>query len=430
MKGGGKPTDIVRGANIGSDPMYELFRETGVFVGKDAWYCCFDHPDAGLRGVLELKNLITGGRIRRPDAFVMMIQQCVSKSLPLDADLHELQILFSYNVSFDRLDLAKVARRTFEVLGCNKMCFLDESSLTTIGSGFSSGYNSALVVDIGTSSTKVQPVYENLTMRSAALVSRVGGEHCTNYLELLLHAQTSDRFSQQRGQRRAHIARELKRKYAYVCENFEQAIVDFGEFSFEEVNVMAAMGNTIPIRPKKASKTTDLTSSIRAKEAVNLPDGSVIVFTMDIERFYCAEVLFKPSLWEECKDQQSIPELILKSASMIDGLVRQDVCERIILSGKSALIPGLKDRLRAELKSGMEALGVPNFQIIVVEETANANVGDVDSHSAYPSASWKGADYRVKRATDPFVPYNIEPQHFVTFGDYDEQGARMEPNLF
>ena len=29
------------------DTMYETFRETGVFVGNDAKYCLYEHPDAG-----------------------------------------------------------------------------------------------------------------------------------------------------------------------------------------------------------------------------------------------------------------------------------------------------------------------------------------------------------------------------------------------
>lgn len=420
LRGAGKPSDIVKGANIGSDPMYQTFRETGVFVGKDAWYCCFDHPDAGLRGVLELENLLGNGRIRNVNGMVMLIHQCITKTLPLDADWAELQILFNYNVACDRRDLSHVSRRMFEYLECSKICFMDEAGLTARGAGMSS----ALVVDIGTTTTKVQPVFENLTMRVASRVTKVGGEHCTNYLESLLHAQQNERFSSQLSRRRKQIARQLKKSHAFVADDFEQYVANFGEFSFSSVNVMAAMGNTA--KPKianvKSTRNTDMTSKIRVKEAITLADGSVLLFSMDIERFYCAEILFRPDLFEDTTNQLSLPAVILQSVEQVDSLVRNDVCECIVLSGKSSLIPGLKERLLSELRDGMAKLGVERFAIVIAEDGSNP--------PTYPSASWKGADYLLKRATDPFVPFNIEPQHFVTHADYEEQGNNLEPNLY
>lgn len=421
IRGGGKPQDIVKGANIGSDPMYQTFRETGIFVGQDAWFCCFDHPDAGLRGVLELENLLGGGRIRNINGMVLLIHQCISKTLPLDAVWPDVQILFNYNVACDRRDLTLVTRRMFEFLECNKICFLDEACLTARGTGLPS----ALVVDIGTTSTKVQPVYENITMRDASKVAKIGGEHCTNYLETLLHAQKNERFSSQLQRRRKQIARKLKESYAFVSDNFDQYVEDFGEFVFEAVQVISPskVGNPKPkIACSKAARSTDMTAQIRVKEAVPLTDGTVLVFTMDIERFYCVEVLFKPDLHEECKNQLSLHEVILQSVELIDPLVRNEVCECIVLSGKSSLIAGLKERLRNELRPGMIKLGVPDFRIIIAE--------DANKPPLYPSASWKGVDLCVKRATDPFVPYNIEPQHFVTANDYEEHGNTLEPNLF
>jgi actin-related protein len=187
------------------------------------------------------------------------------------------------------------------------------------------------------------------------------------------------------------------------------------------------MGNTN--KPKSANnnncilpRRTDMTSRIRVNDVVNLADGSVLLFSLDIERFYCVEVLFKPDLHEETKGQLSLPAVILEAVEQVDSLVRNDVCESIVLSGKTSLTPGLKERLKSELKSGMAALGVHDFQILCAEDSTTPPL--------QPSASWKGADSLVKRATDPFLPFNIEPAHFVTFSDFEEQGQRLEPNLF
>ncbi len=45
----GEASDLVNMASGVSAKMYSSFRSEGVFVGADAWFCCMDHPDAGLR---------------------------------------------------------------------------------------------------------------------------------------------------------------------------------------------------------------------------------------------------------------------------------------------------------------------------------------------------------------------------------------------
>ena len=57
---------LVRNAGVRADPMYARFRAAGVFVGKNAWYCAFEHPDAGLRGQLKLEAPMDRDRLSRP----------------------------------------------------------------------------------------------------------------------------------------------------------------------------------------------------------------------------------------------------------------------------------------------------------------------------------------------------------------------------
>jgi actin-related protein len=383
--------------------------------------CCFDHPDPGLRAALELQTLLRFGRIRNIEGMMMLMSHLLEKALPRDTRWTEVQILFNYNIACDRNDLSKLTRQIFQIMSPSKICFLDEAGLIARGTGFAS----AMIVDIGTTSTKVQPVFEDLTMRAASRVSKVGGEHCTNYLETLLHAQRNEKFSSQLERRRRQFARKLKEEHAFVCDSFEQSVADFGEFSFEAVNVMSAMNNQN--RPRiacaKLNRNTQITSKIQLKEVITLSDNTPLVFTVDIERFYCAEVLFTPDLYEECKGELSIANLILQSAELIsDEDVRKEVCACIAVTGKTAYIPGLKDRLRAELKDGMARLGVSIFDVVIAE--------DAKQPPSYPSASWRGADVVVKRATDMYNVARIEPQHFVTYEDWEVQGQNLEPYLF
>ncbi len=57
---------LVRNAGVRADPMYARFRAAGVFVGKNAWYCAFEHPDAALRGQLKLEAPMDRDRLLRP----------------------------------------------------------------------------------------------------------------------------------------------------------------------------------------------------------------------------------------------------------------------------------------------------------------------------------------------------------------------------
>ncbi len=52
----GEASDLVNMASGVSAKMYSSFRSEGVFVGADAWFCCMDHPDAGLRAKVSSRT--------------------------------------------------------------------------------------------------------------------------------------------------------------------------------------------------------------------------------------------------------------------------------------------------------------------------------------------------------------------------------------
>jgi hypothetical protein len=77
--------------------MYQNFRETGLFVGNDAKYCCYEHPDAGLRGSLELQHIIQDGHIVHKAGLSLLLQHCFFRGLAIE-DASRLQLLFSYKL--------------------------------------------------------------------------------------------------------------------------------------------------------------------------------------------------------------------------------------------------------------------------------------------------------------------------------------------
>lgn len=63
---------LVQNAGLNAGPMYQRFRRDGVFLGKDAWYCGFEHPDPALRSALKLDSPIERGSITRIDDLALL----------------------------------------------------------------------------------------------------------------------------------------------------------------------------------------------------------------------------------------------------------------------------------------------------------------------------------------------------------------------
>ncbi|XP_061563446.1 uncharacterized protein LOC133418651 isoform X2 [Cololabis saira] len=76
-----------------------------------------------------------------------------------------------------------------------------------------------------------------------------------------------------------------------------------------------------------------------------LPDGRVV--TLDTERFRAPEILFKPELVG--REHNGMHESIFKSVLSSDIDLRRCLLENIVLSGGNTLLPGLPERLQAEI---------------------------------------------------------------------------------
>ena len=241
------------------DPMFQTFRETGVFVGNDAKYCLYDHPDAGLRGGLELQPVLIDGQIGHKMGFLMLIHHCLYRGLGMeDAYNKEMQIIFAIKMSFSRADLCLISESIFERLGCTKACFISEALLAA--DAYQAMYSplkdfdqcpmeakslslelysstSGMVVDIGARSTTVCPMYDGIIIPNAVQSCSVGGEHCTDFMELLLGAQHSEMFSSLLPRRKKLISRHIKEQYAFVAPSFVDAVEEYGSFRFDRVRL-------------------------------------------------------------------------------------------------------------------------------------------------------------------------------------------------
>jgi len=416
-RAGQTPESLVKSASFLCDERYAQFRREGLFVGEDARFFCYEHPDAGLRGRLQQDPpVIREGKITDARRFGALLQHCVSSGLRALAGGEEpanagaAQILFAYKPAFDQADFAHVGSAAFGELGAEQLCLVSEASLVLSGQPRTS---SCLLLDIGSDSSSVLPFYEGMVMRSAVQASALGGEHVTRALEWMLGKQMDGTLSSQLPRRRLDVARGVKESLAFVAEDYKAACAKYGAFARERVKVM---GSASPSASASVSGAAGAEKNdLEVTHEVASKDASCSV-TVSSERFHCAEILFNPSLLEQCADLQasaqspSLVAAVIAAAGAIDESVRAEVCSTILLSGRTALVPGLAKRLQHELNAPLLALGVGSVAVITCEEASSLS----------PSAVWKGADARLRAAQ---AGERLEQQAFVSAGDFESRGA-------
>lgn len=135
--------------------------------------------------------------------------------------------------------------------------------------------------------------------------------------------------------------------------------------------------------------------SVRRECSYALPNGSELTLSVDKERFHCCEVLFETAITDESAGHgSSVVSAVLSAAAAVDPSVRADVCRRIVVFGRTSLVPGLLARLQEEVREGLQRLGVDDFAIVGMEER----------DGGAPTAPWAGASKRVKWSSHGNAP--------------------------
>lgn len=184
---------------------------------------------------------------------------------------------------------------------------------------YSYGLISGLLVDAGSSGTRVCPVYGGYCLPHAARSQSVGGAALSAYLQQLLE-EAGSVGRERRGLleeagsvdvRRRGLLEEVKRQSCYVSHDFEHEL-------------------------HQKSEVTEY----------QLPDGTTVA--LGNERFRCAELLFCPSLGGVA--QPGLPVLALSSVADIAPEWREEVLANVALAGGTSLLPGLSERVQMELE--------------------------------------------------------------------------------
>jgi hypothetical protein len=367
--------------------MFNKFRETGYFVGNDAYKCAYEHPDPTLRGNLEVRSVIgPDGRISDKQGYSLLYQHAVELALEKDSDDggistslengSAIQIVNPFKISYQPADFKVVGDAIFEnefmSHYCSSALLAPEPSLAAL-SVLLEPCPTALVVDIGAWSTSVVPVFEGIVITRSARFVRIGGEHCTVAMERMLDSKALSFYSAILSRRRRQIAREIKEKHGFLAESFNDCIRKYGSFGFDVVRVMQDSGETssLPSAPAQSAEQAAACNDIRVRTEMAQPDGTRAQVVLDRELFYCYEPLFS-SL--EGKSQSRAPmecvsvadAIVSALASIEDVGMRVDIGSKIILCGGSANIPGIETRIAAlpELQRGLEALAISEFTVL------------------------------------------------------------------
>lgn len=147
-----------------------------------------------------------------------------------------------------------------------------------------------------------------------------------------------------------HISRaDAKNAFQKFIKD-KKRFLDLNDYSFDSEDHTAELVVSVPAEePLKVM-------NVRRVFICPLPNGAELSLSVDKERFHCCEVLFQPSINSDegfCKEN-SIVNTILRAVEAIDVSVRPDICARIVVFGRTALIPGLLSRLQMELRDRMK----------------------------------------------------------------------------
>ncbi|KAK2856609.1 hypothetical protein Q5P01_005344 [Channa striata] len=284
-------------------PKYEeimnssLDRET--YIGHEAQH---------MRGVLTLRHPIKNGIIRNWDD-MEKIWHYTFQQLCVDPEDHPVMLTEA------AMNPLENRQRTVEIMfECFGVPFT-YVAMQAVLALYAAGRSTGVVFDSGDGVSHSVPVFEGYCLPHAVQRFPLAGADVTVQLKKLLQEQGVC----MRTTAEMEIVREMKEKCCCVALNYDHELTQ-GGLSCREMHY-------------------------------TMPDGQIV--TLSTERFRAPEILFKPDLIG--RDHHGIHESISKSILSSDIDLRRCLLANIVLSGGNTLLPGLPERLQAEIKGSLPA---------------------------------------------------------------------------
>lgn len=258
------------------------------------------HQAQHMRGVLALRHPIKNGIIRNWDD-MEKIWQYTFDHLRVEPDEHPVMLTEA------PMNPLENRQRAVEIMfECFRVPF-SYVAMQAVLALYAAGRTTGVVFDSGDGVSHSVPVYDGYTLPHAVQRFPLAGADVTAHLRKLLQEQGVC----MRTSAELEIVREMKERCCCVAVDYDS---ELREASCEEM-------------------------------CYTLPDGHTVI--LGSERIRAPEILFKPELIG--RDHYGLHESIFKSILSSDIDLRRCFLENIILSGGNTLLPGLPERLQAEL---------------------------------------------------------------------------------
>lgn len=275
-------------------------------VGIGSKDCHVGDEAVSKRGIETLKYPIENGVIMNYDDYSKLLHHTYYNELRIAPEEHGM--IFSVPLFTSSSQLQKVAQILFEEFAVPGLAGVNSQALST----YSSGLGTACIVEIGHGLTQISSIYQGVFIAEGAYRGEVAGAAISKYMERMVLEQLQTRSLDTAGVQ--HQIDDLKIKSCYVAVDYEQELQDF------------------------ATSTAKYLSYGFSDER-QLQIGNA--------RIRAPEVLFKPALIGS--EELPLSHLIFRSIMKSPMDIRKDLFNNIVLSGGCTLLPGLADRLKAEL---------------------------------------------------------------------------------
>ncbi|CAI5745608.1 unnamed protein product [Peronospora destructor] len=256
---------------------------------------------------------------------------------------------------------------------------------------FAFGRSVALIAEIGAGASRVVPVYDGYALERPAQYSSVGCNQLSEYLEHLVmmskpeivtvrpRGTFSRKLNQQTGMLEtiplseefttppAMPASYLKFLKADLFRDMREATCIMSETPLEE-------HHDSPVHGQKALSPEPLSLEI-TEQQYELPDGQTVV--LGKERYAVPEILLHPKIFGGAvvKNEQhaaaaakvmakGLHRMLYDAVHLCDADLRRDMLTNIILCGGGSLMPGVTERLHAELTRMMPSTFKVRFTTI------------------------------------------------------------------
>ncbi|KAI5310094.1 NuA4 histone acetyltransferase subunit [Ascosphaera atra] len=235
---------------------------------------------------------------------------------------------------------------------------------------FSAGKASALVIDVGASTTSVVPVHDGLVLRKGIQYSHLAGEFISSQARTLFNSRTptpltltpqylvASKITVDPGQPAQITVRQMSAEQS-PTETFRRFHEDrmLTEFKESVARFWPGPHSLYHTEEKEGPSNFELAKKEPGRP-FEFPDGYNEVF--DINGYRITEPLFDANatvenysdlLFPKPTPEQTIPELIRASLNAVDVDVRPHLLNNVVVTGATTLIPGFNDRLNNELVS-------------------------------------------------------------------------------